>query len=561
MKRFSLFLVLILMTIFVSGCVVPGGSTSGTGNGSGSNGGGGTVTDPYAGEFGKPIEQDLTTTNILDDNYRNYYEIFVQAFSDSDYDGNGDLRGVINKLDYLQDLGYTGIWLMPIHPSNSYHKYDVIDFYSVHNTYGTIDDLKELIDECHKRDIKLILDLVLNHSSIASDYFKKACAAYDKKLKGQSLTEEEKQFVDFYTFYPTQSAAPAGITTRKVSDKYNFYYECNFSDQMPEFNCDSQYVKNEFKNIVKYYLDMGIDGFRLDAVKYYYYNNATKNINFLKEFNSWVKAINPKAYIVGECWSGASEIKNYYTSGVDSFFNFTECVKSASTSGSINGINPNGNGINTYYNALVNNVTMAGNSIPAPFLDNHDTPRYTYISSVEKNKFVFGLLSMMNGTIFSYYGDEVGLYGSNATGPDENVRQPIKWGDFTQPDCNPISGITKLEYPYPTVKEQLRDDNSILNYYKKALLIRNQNPEIARGTIKQIKLDKTNQMLVISKTYNGKTIGIVYNFSNSNNLVIKCNTYGFSQVVGQLVANSSHYVGEQRDGSIIIPPYSIVILR
>ena len=143
MKRFSLFLVLILMTIFVSGCVVPGGSTSGTGNGSGSNGGGGTVTDPYAGEFGKPIEQDLTTTNILDDNYRNYYEIFVQAFSDSDYDGNGDLRGVINKLDYLQDLGYTGIWLMPIHPSNSYHKYDVIDFYSVHNTYGTIDDLKE----------------------------------------------------------------------------------------------------------------------------------------------------------------------------------------------------------------------------------------------------------------------------------------------------------------------------------------------------------------------------------------------------------------------------------
>ena len=561
MKKILTFIFMILSLIAVTGCVVPGQTpsnpqTPGTGDNPG------TTVDPYAGQFGKPIEQDLTTTNILDDNYRNYYEIFVQAFSDSNFDGVGDLRGVINKLDYLQDLGYTGIWLMPIHPSNSYHKYDVIDYYAVHNKYGTIDDLKELIDECHKRDIKIIIDLVLNHSSKASKYFEKACAAYDKKLKGQTLTEEDKKYVDFYSFYPTQASAPSGITVLKVSAAYNFYYECNFSDQMPEFNCDSEYVKDEFKNIVKYYLDMGIDGFRLDAVKYYYFNNASKNIDFLRQFNSWVKAINPKAYIVGECWSGTSEIKNYYNSGVDSFFNFAESVSYSGTSGSLNGVNPNGNGINNYYNQLINNVNLAGSHIPAPFLDNHDMPRYTFTSNLNKNKFIFGLLAMMNGTIFSYYGDEVGLVGSNkAPNPDQNVRQPIKWGDFTQPDCTPVSGITSLQYPYGTVQEQIDDKNSILNYYSKALLIRNQNPEIARGTIKQIKLDKANELLVISKTYNGKTIGIVYNFSSTNTLTMKCSTYGFNAVVGQIVANANHYVGEAKDGSINIPPYSIVILR
>jgi 1,4-alpha-glucan branching enzyme len=131
--------------------------------------------DPYAGKFGKKIEEDLVSTNIIEDNYRNYYEIFVRSFNDSNMDLIGDLNGVTNKLDYIKDLGYNGIWLMPINPSDSYHKYDVNDYYSVDKTYGTIDDLKNLIDECHKRNIKLILDLVFNHSGKANPYFSKAC--------------------------------------------------------------------------------------------------------------------------------------------------------------------------------------------------------------------------------------------------------------------------------------------------------------------------------------------------------------------------------------------------
>ena len=437
--------------------------------------------DPYAGEFGKRIEEDLTTLNIIDDNYRNYYEIFVMSFCDSNFDTIGDLNGVIMKLDYLKDLGYNGIWLMPIHPSDSYHKYDVKDYYNVDSKYGTIDDLKNLIAECHKRDINIIIDLVLNHSSKAHPDFAKACQAYNKYINGQALTEEEEKYKDYYVFYNTQNDVPSNITAYKAGANYNFYYEANFSANMPEFNCDSPYVREEFKNIIKYYLDMGIDGFRLDAVKYYYLDNDKKNIELLNYLNTYMKSINKDAYMVGECWSGSEVIKNYYTSGVDSFFNFSTSVSYGGTSGVINGPNPEGRGINRYYQSLLDNISIAGSGIPAPFLDNHDMPRYTYETNTQKNKFTFGLLAMMNGTIFSYYGDEVGLYGTNAgnTNPDQNVRIPIKWGDYTNPDCMVKFGQTVEYYPYPTVKEQLEDSNSILNYYKKVLLIRNQNPELS----------------------------------------------------------------------------------
>ena len=172
--------------------------------------------DPYAGKFGKKIEEDLVSTNIIEDNYRNYYEIFVRSFNDSDMDLIGDLNGVTNKLDYIKDLGYNGIWLMPINPSDSYHKYDVNDYYSVDKTYGTIDDLKNLINECHKRNIKLIIDLVLNHSGKANPYFSKACSAYDKYLKGLTLTAEEEKYKDFYVFYPTLKDVPSSVTAYKA---------------------------------------------------------------------------------------------------------------------------------------------------------------------------------------------------------------------------------------------------------------------------------------------------------------------------------------------------------
>ena len=515
------------------------------------------------GAYGKRIAEDLETTNIIEDNYRNYYEIFVRSFYDSDGDGIGDLKGVTEKLDYIKELGFNGIWLMPINKSNSYHKYDVVDYFEIDKSYGTMEDLEELISECHKRDIKIILDLVLNHSSSGNAMFTKAKKAHEKYLTFQTLTEEEEIYKDFYSFYDSKSDIPATVTAYKVAGK-DYYYEANFSTNMPEFNCYNPAVREKFKEIMKFYLDKGIDGFRLDAVKYYYYESHRKSVELLSEIKKWATEINPNAYIVGECWDGDAIIEQYYGSGCDSFFNFSTSVSNPA-SYIINSLNLDGKMLNRYYDGLLSNISMAKDGIPAPFLCNHDMPRFTSPTtlSINKVKFQYALLSMMNGSTFTYYGDEVGMVGTNAGSiPDQNVRIPMMWGEGFG-DCDPLSGATAADYPYGTVKDQMKDANSLYNFYKKCLLIRNQNPEIARGSISLIEMEREEKkLLFIQKEYNGSKIGIIFNFAPYEDLAVDYKSKGFSKVVGQIVADSKDkYIGEQDDSSILLPPYSIAIVK
>ena len=221
--------------------------------------------------------------------------------------------------------------------------------------------------------------------------------------------------------------------------------------------------------------------------------------------------------------------------------------------------------LNRYYDGLLSNIESAGNYIPAPFLDNHDMPRFTSSGNLSNSKFQFALLQMMNGSTFTYYGDEVGLVGTNAgTAPDQNVRIPILWGEENEKgNCNAPGGTTKKEYPYPTVKEQMEDKNSIYHYYKKVMLIRNQNPEIARGEVSLLKQDRDSKILVIKKTYNGSEIGIVFNFSPTDDLTIDFSEFDFNSVVGQIVITGEEekYVGMIQDKTIKMPPYSIAILK
>ena len=146
-------------------------------------------------------EQEL---NIIDDNYRNYYEIFVYSFYDSDGDGIGDINGVIEKLDYVQEMGFNGIWLMPIMPSTTYHKYDVTDYYVIDTEYGTMEDFERLVEECHKRDIRLIIDFVMNHSSSKHPWFTEACEYLKTLPAGAEPDAEVCPYVDYYHFSKEQ---------------------------------------------------------------------------------------------------------------------------------------------------------------------------------------------------------------------------------------------------------------------------------------------------------------------------------------------------------------------
>ncbi|MFV0380069.1 MAG: alpha-amylase family glycosyl hydrolase [Anaerorhabdus sp.] len=395
-----------------------------------------------------------------------YYEIFVGSFYDSNKDGIGDLKGVSKKLDYLKELGVTSIWLMPINESNTYHKYDVIDYYKIDKDYGSITDLKELIANSEEKNIDIILDLVINHTSIDHPWFVSA------KNSMINNTCDTNKYCDYYNF-----SDEFKNDYHKIKDK--LYYEGVFWDQMPDLNLSNQDVKNEIEKIVKYYLDLGVKGFRLDATTHYFNENKAKNIEFLKWFNEMVKTINPDAYLVGEAWTSEEIIKDMYESNIDSFFNFTMSQKGNIVS-SIN----RESGYELAERVEKYNLEIKeknSKALDALFLSNHDNDRSSgYLSSnINKQKLAASIYLLMSGNVFIYYGEEISLKGS---GKDENKRLAMNWtnkdNDFEA--NNPLNSDYKIEQEL-AVDEALKDKDSLLNHYKKVLSIRNSHQEFQDG--------------------------------------------------------------------------------
>ena len=238
----------------------------------------------------------------IDDNYRTFYQIFVGSFSDSNNDGIGDIRGIINRMDYLNDgnihsgksLGVQGIWLSPIFTSPSYHKYDAKDYYQIDWRFGTEEDLKELIALCHERNVKVILDLAINHTSDSHEWFLKFKEA---RISGNA----DDPYYDYYSCV-TSDERQGGIQYQKIAG-VDCWYECNFSGSMPELNFDNSAVREETLHLAKYYLDLGVDGFRFDAVKYIYYGDTARSVDFWEWYMSELRNIKPDIFCVGECWS------------------------------------------------------------------------------------------------------------------------------------------------------------------------------------------------------------------------------------------------------------------
>lgn len=500
-------------------------------------------------------EEESTSSvelNIIDDNYRNWYEIFVHSFYDSDNNGIGDLQGVIKKLDYVKEMGFNGIWLMPIHPSPTYHKYDVTDYYAIDEDYGTLEDMKLLVEEAHKRDIKIIMDLVVNHSSDGHPWFKEACD-YIRKNNTPGGT-----YGEYYNFKITDNNAYSSVSGTQYS------YESQFWSGMPDLNLDSQAVRNEIINIMKYWLEeYDVDGFRLDAVTSYYTGELQKNIDFLAWLNTEAKKIKPDAYIVGEAWvSDDFTINRYYESGCDSFFLFT----GAQATGKIANIvkQSSGKGLGQLFTSL---EEAYGDAILAPFLGNHDTMRPgSFMPGIENLKMAAGVLSMMNGGTFVYYGEEIGMISKGGQNSDPAKRIAMKWqaksiyeGCCYLPPEN--TTVDETYYYYPSVEEQMNDENSILNYYKRAMELRNRFPSIARGDIEYYPDGQSNYICVITKTYKDEKITIVFNLDTFEQTVkLDVSTLGFSELVGELYTTDGEF-SYDGNGTLIMPPQSIAIFK
>lgn len=493
--------------------------------------------------------------NAVDDNYRNYYEIFVHSFYDTDGDGVGDLKGVTEKLDYVADLGCNGIWLMPIMPSPTYHKYDVINYKDVDPEYGTLDDFKELTKTAHEKGIRVIIDFVINHSSSKHTWFKQACDYLKTLGENDAPDESVCPYVGYYHF----SKEKVNATWYPVSGS-DYFYEGQFWSEMPDLNLSNQALRQELMDTADLWIDAGVDGFRMDAPLHFEEGDAEYNCEVLSWLYQYCKGKNPDFYMVSEVWDSKGTIASYYElSKTPSFFNFPASQTEGSIISTVMGNMP----ADKFMSVMVGYQEDygAGNPdfIDAPFITNHDQGRPCNIfqSDPDAMKFAGGLLSIMSGNPFIYYGEEVGMKSKGSK--DENKRLAMNWSatDKEGTPKDPKNADKGIEQSFPGVKEQECDPDSILTYYKRALYMRNSFPEIARGE-GTVLPPSSGMQAIMSKEYEGSKIYIAINTAK------KSKDFDISSLGGLEVAYSLTLHGEEipyENGVLKMPERSICILK
>lgn len=433
-----------------------------------------------------------------------FYEIFVRSFYDSDGDGTGDFAGIIEKLDYLNDgnprtendLGVTGIWLMPIFPSASYHGYDVTDYYAVNPEYGTMDGFKRLLQEAHARGIRVIIDLVLNHTSSQHPWFQSALQGPDSEYRNWYVWADENP----------RYLGPWGQQVWHAADT-GFYYGV-FWDGMPDLNYTNPEVVEEMKNVSRFWLEeVGVDGFRLDAARHIVEEgqnqSSTKATHaFWADYRQYVKSINPEALILGEVWTTNFEVKSY-TGGdqLDLVFNFdmAEALISSAYGGRAG----------TASEAIRKSQYTFPPGMYATFLTNHDQNRVVSVveNDIGKAKAAASLLLTSPGVPFIYYGEEIGMRGEK---PDEMIRRPMQWsadGGFTSDE--PWQAMDE-NYPSVNVELQDSDPESLLAHYRRLVHLRNRYAALRIGDFDIV---RSNSYWVYAslRTYESESILVIIN--------------------------------------------------
>ncbi|MBE1301775.1 MAG: alpha-amylase [Alteromonadaceae bacterium] len=444
-----------------------------------------------------------------------FYEIWPRSFYDADGDGSGDFDGMTAKLDYLTDLGVNGIWLTPIFEAPSYHGYDFQELYEVESDYGTMEDFEEFMAAAKQKNIKVILDLVINHISDGHEWFKKS-AAREPGFEDYFIWRKEmpKHWGKAWSDHEDQSEA-----VWHWNETRQEYYYGAFASTQPDVNLENPKVVEEMNKMATFWLEKGVDGFRLDAVRYAIedvtedWNDADQadtdgTIAYWTQFTQHVKSIKPDAMLVAEAWSDMPTIGKYYDDGkgLDSAFDFDfgYVVSGILNNGGVRtadfGTVDEGKTDNTRA-ALWANLKSRVDNAPmlffSPFLTNHDQNRimHTLGGDWAKAKSAATLLFTTPGTLYLYYGEEIGL-SQYTTGDDQYRRAIMQWEDNDAAGFN-NTGEFWLDqgkwFPWvenhqpwwsgywqsqrasgkASVDVQAADPDSLLNHYKKLASIRN----------------------------------------------------------------------------------------
>lgn len=433
---------------------------------------------------------------------RVFYELFVRSFADADGNGIGDLRGLTAHLDYLSDgapgtgddLDVGGLWLMPIFTSGSYHGYDVTDYEQVDPRYGDLASFAAFIDAAHRRDLEVLLDLVINHTSAEHPWFKDALAGGPHR--------------DWYVWRDTDPGWPGVAGGSPWHETSSGWYYGAFGAGMPDLNLANPAVTAEIERIASLWLDRGVDGFRLDAAKHLIETGPTAQVNtretmaWLSSFRDHVHATHPEALVLGEVWEPRAVTSGYVADGsLDMAFDF--------------GFGPAALGAARLGDAatLTSGISELADRYPtggvATFLTNHDQPRA--MTELRRNRVAAGLageaLLSSPGVPFIYYGEELGLQGAK---PDEDIRAPFPWtpegpghGFTTGSPWEPFG-------PNPesaNVASETDDPGSLLTTYRTMANVRNQVPALARGAAWRVEV--TRRDLAVTLRWDGNNGALV----------------------------------------------------
>ncbi len=454
-----------------------------------------------------------------------FYEVFVRAFADGNGDGCGDLPGLTGRLDYLQELGVDCLWLLPIYPSPLRDDgYDVADFYAVHPDYGTVDDFRRLVDEAHRRGLRIITDLVLNHTSDQCPWF---------QASRDPAHPQHEKYRDWYVWSDTDQRYRQARIIFLDYERSNWtwdprrgaYYWHRFYHHQPDLNYDCPAVQQEMLNVVRFWLEQGIDGFRVDATPYLYEREGTNCENlpethaYLKRLRAFVDEIAPGRLLLSEANQWPEDVRPYLGDGDEFHMNFHFPL------------------MPRLYLALARadctpilDILARTPPIPescqwATFLRCHDELTLEMVTAEERQflwnfyaphprmrlnlgirrrlapllgndrariELANSLLFTLPGSPVLYYGDEIGMGDHIWLEDRDGLRTPMQWTSGPNAGFStaapsalyaPLIDDEVYGYRQVNVEAQRADPGSLLNRVRQMIRVRQAHPALRRGDI------------------------------------------------------------------------------
>ena len=445
-----------------------------------------------------------------------FYEVFVRSFQDSDGDGIGDLRGLTSRLDYLndgdpnttEDLGIDALWLMPINPTPSYHGYDVTDYRAINPQLGTMEDFDQLLAQARARGIRVIIDLVMNHSSREHPWFRDATQGPEAEKRDWYLWSDRA--------LPWPRPWDGGTTWHRAGE---WYYYGLFWSGMPDLNYRTPAVEEEMLDIMRFWLARGVAGFRIDAVRHLVEgedgdpSDQPETHALIRRLRAALARDYPDALLVAEAWADIETVARYHGEGQEFQLAFNFDLAGA-IKGSIN------DGLPATLRQTVPRMrnAYADPGFDAPFLANHDMPRVmrSLGSDPARARLAAALLFAFPGTPFLYYGEELGMAGG-AQPRDEDKRTPMRWTAE-----GPGHGFTTAARSWHEAEEprgidvatQSADPTSLLHLYRDLVRLRARSEALKKGELSLVEAEGGGRgVMALARTLGTERVVLVANLA------------------------------------------------